>query len=71
MLRGRLDGTRLFRSAMVLIAAGALYASTFLVAFQPGDHYSYFPSLGELPVTTGLVSLRSSPTSSSFITSRS
>lgn len=58
MLRGRLDGTRLFRSAMVLIAAGALYRfDTFLVAFQPGDHYSYFPSLGELAVTTGLVSL--------------
>lgn len=58
MLRGRPDSTRLFRSAMVLVLAGALYRfDTFLVAFQPGGQYSYFPSLGELAVTTGLVSM--------------
>lgn len=58
MLRGRQDSIRLFRSAMVLVLAGALYRfDTFLVAFQPGAQYSYFPSLGELAVTTGLVSM--------------
>ena len=58
MLRGRPDSARLFRTAMVLILGGALYRfDTFLVAFQPGAHYSYFPSVGELMATTGLVSI--------------
>ena len=58
MLRGRPDSVRLFRTAMVLILGGALYRfDTFLVAFRPGAHYSYFPSLGELMATTGLVSM--------------
>jgi Ni/Fe-hydrogenase subunit HybB-like protein len=58
MLRGHADSARLFRSAMVLVVGGALYRfDTFLVAFQPGAHYSYFPSVGELLVTTGLVSM--------------
>jgi Ni/Fe-hydrogenase subunit HybB-like protein len=58
MLHGRADSARLFRSAMVLVVGGALYRfDTFLVAFQPGAHYSYFPSVGELLVTTGLVSM--------------
>ena len=46
----------LFRAAMLLVVAGALYRfDTFLVAFQPGGHWSYFPSLGEMTVTAGLV----------------
>jgi Ni/Fe-hydrogenase subunit HybB-like protein len=48
----------LFRSAALLVAAGALYRlDTFLVAFNPGDHWSYFPSLGEIAITAGLVSM--------------
>jgi Ni/Fe-hydrogenase subunit HybB-like protein len=47
----------LFRTAMLLIVAGAVYRfDTFLVAFRPGNHYSYFPSVGEIAVTTGIVS---------------
>jgi Ni/Fe-hydrogenase subunit HybB-like protein len=58
MLRGRPDSARLFRTAMVLILGGALYRfDTFLVAFRPGAHYSYFPSVGELAATAGLVSM--------------
>lgn len=54
--RARQAGT-LFRAAMLLIAGGALYRfDTFLVAFQPGQHWSYFPSLGEMTITAGLVS---------------
>ena len=56
--RQRRDPGNLFRAAMVLIAGGSLYRiDTFLVAFNPGAAYSYFPSVGETLVTVGLVSL--------------
>lgn len=46
----------LVRSAMVMMFAGALYRfDVFLVAFNPGAHWSYFPSVPELLVTVGLV----------------
>lgn len=46
----------LVRSAMVMMFAGALYRfDVFLVAFDPGAHWSYFPSVQELLVTVGLV----------------
>lgn len=52
------DTTQLFRAAVLMIIAGALYRfDTFLVAFQPGSQYRYFPSIGELTVTVGLVSM--------------
>jgi len=56
--RRRADLGHLFRAAIILIAAGALYRfDTFLVAFTPGAHWFYFPSVGEILVTTGLVAL--------------
>jgi Ni/Fe-hydrogenase subunit HybB-like protein len=55
--RARHAGT-LFRAAGLLVIAGALYRfDAFLLAFQPGAHWSYFPSLGEMTVTAGLVSM--------------
>ncbi len=46
----------LVRAAMVMMFAGALYRfDVFLVAFNPGAHWSYFPSVPELLVTLGLV----------------
>ena len=30
---------------------------TFLIAFNPGAHWSYFPSVGELVFTIGLMAL--------------
>lgn len=46
----------LFRAAMLLMLAGSLYRfDTYLVAFRPGSQWSYFPSVGELLVTSGLV----------------
>lgn len=46
----------LVRAAMVMMFAGALYRfDVFLVAFNPGAHWSYFPSVPELLVTIGLV----------------
>lgn len=54
----RRDLGNLFRAAMVLIGAGTLYRfDTFLVAFDPGPAWSYFPSVGETLVTVGLVSI--------------
>ena len=44
-------------AAMAMIFAGALLRfDTFLVAFMPGSHWSYFPSVSEMAVTVGLVS---------------
>ena len=41
---------------MVMMFAGALYRfDVFLVAFNPGAHWSYFPSVPEMLVTVGLV----------------
>ena len=52
----RRDLPNLFRAAMVLIIAGSLYRiDTFLVAFNPGPNWSYFPSVGEILVSVGLV----------------
>jgi Ni/Fe-hydrogenase subunit HybB-like protein len=52
----RHDQGNMFRAAMLLVLAGALYRfDVFLVAFQPGAHWSYFPSVTEILVTVGLV----------------
>ena len=54
--RRRRDPGNLFRAAMLLVLAGALYRfDVFLVAFQPGPNWSYFPSLTEILITSGLV----------------
>jgi Ni/Fe-hydrogenase subunit HybB-like protein len=46
----------LFRASMALLAAGALYRfDVYLLAFQPGEHWSYFPNLVEIFITVGLV----------------
>ncbi|MBI3784733.1 MAG: Ni/Fe-hydrogenase cytochrome b subunit [Deltaproteobacteria bacterium] len=52
----RRDLGNLFRAAMLLILAGALYRfDTFLVAFSPGAHWAYFPNVTEILITAGLV----------------
>ena len=46
----------LFRGAIVVALAGGLYRfDTFLVAFQPGPGWHYFPSVPEMFITIGLV----------------
>jgi Ni/Fe-hydrogenase subunit HybB-like protein len=43
------------RAALLLVAGGALYrVDSYLVAFQPGAHFSYFPALPEMAITVGL-----------------
>jgi Ni/Fe-hydrogenase subunit HybB-like protein len=54
--KSRADLGALVRAAMVMMFAGALYRfDTYLVAFTPGAQWSYFPSVGELMITIGLV----------------
>jgi len=56
--RQRRDMANLFRAAMVLLLAGSLYRiDTFLVAFNPGPRWHYFPSVGEITITSGLVAI--------------
>lgn len=44
------------RAGMLLVLAGTVYRiDTYLVAFQPGAHWSYFPSVPELLITFGIV----------------
>jgi Ni/Fe-hydrogenase subunit HybB-like protein len=48
-------GTQL-QAAFVLVAAGVLYRlDTYLFAFMPGQGWTYFPSIGEILITFGLV----------------
>ena len=52
----RRDPSHLFRAALVMMFAGAVYRfDTYLVAFMPGPHWSYFPSVAEMLITVGLV----------------
>jgi Ni/Fe-hydrogenase subunit HybB-like protein len=55
---GRRDPGNLFRAAMSMMLAGAVYRfNTYLVAYRPFDDVHYFPSVPELLITLGLVSL--------------
>jgi len=52
----RRDLGHLVRAAMLMMFGGALYRfDTYLVAFTPGAHWSYFPSVPEILISTGLV----------------
>jgi Ni/Fe-hydrogenase subunit HybB-like protein len=45
------------RAGILLVLGGALYrVDSYLVAFQPGDHFSYFPALPEMAITIGFFS---------------
>jgi Ni/Fe-hydrogenase subunit HybB-like protein len=48
----------LFRGAMVVALAGGLYRfDTYLVAFQPGPGWHYFPSVPEMFITFGFIAI--------------
>ncbi len=52
----RKNSRQLFIAAVCMLSAGSLYRiDTMLVAFNPGDHYSYFPSIPEMLITIGLI----------------
>jgi Ni/Fe-hydrogenase subunit HybB-like protein len=52
----KLDLGAMFRGAMFMAFAGALYRfDTYLLAFMPGENWSYFPTVPEILVTVGIV----------------
>jgi len=54
----RRDLGQLFRAAIVMMFAGGVYRfDVYLVAFTPGAHWSYFPSVPEMGITIGLIAL--------------
>jgi Ni/Fe-hydrogenase subunit HybB-like protein len=56
LIRDRQSLGSLLRGAMILALAGGLYRfDTFLVAFNPGQGWHYFPSVTETLITLGLV----------------
>lgn len=47
-----------FISALLMMVAGTLYRfDVFLVGFNPGPQFSYFPSVPEITVTAGLIAV--------------
>ncbi|AKH19113.1 Ni/Fe-hydrogenase cytochrome b subunit [Sedimenticola thiotaurini] len=59
LFRGRRDNARLLLLAAVsLLFGGALYRfNAFLITYDPGPGYSYFPSVPEIMVTVGIVAI--------------
>ena len=54
----RRDATMVLQAALLGLGGAALYrVDVFLVGFDPGPGWRYFPSLGELVITVGLVSV--------------
>ena len=54
--RSRMSPGGQFRAALLLLLAGTVYrVNVYLVAFQPGANWSYFPALPELLVTFGII----------------
>jgi Ni/Fe-hydrogenase subunit HybB-like protein len=48
----------MFLAAMLMVSAGSLYRlNAFLIIYDPGDGWSYFPSVPEIMVTVGVVSI--------------
>jgi Ni/Fe-hydrogenase subunit HybB-like protein len=56
--RGKVSPGCMFRAAFMIILAGTLYRfDAYMVAFDPGPGWSYFPSIPETLITLGLVAL--------------
>lgn len=61
-LRGRVSELqRLVGSGVLMIVAGAVYRfDVFLIAFDPGPGWVYFPSMIEVLITAGLIAMEAS-----------
>jgi Ni/Fe-hydrogenase subunit HybB-like protein len=54
----RARGPYLLYAAVCMLFAGSLYRfNAFLITYNPGPGYSYFPSVSEILVTTGVVAI--------------
>ena len=52
----RADAACQVRAAMLLLLGGIVHrVNTYLVAFRPGSHFSYFPAVPELLITFGII----------------
>jgi Ni/Fe-hydrogenase subunit HybB-like protein len=52
----RVRPTVLFRAALAVLVGGSLYRfNAFLIAFDPGPGWHYFPAVGEMMITVGIV----------------
>jgi Ni/Fe-hydrogenase subunit HybB-like protein len=59
MRRGAPSTRGLVASAVAVLAGGALYRlNTFLVAYDPGPGYQYFPSVTEILISVGIVAIQ-------------
>lgn len=57
-LKGTRDPGALVRAAGVMLAAGALYRfDVYVTAFNPGNGWRYFPAVGEILVTLGIIAV--------------
>ncbi len=56
--RSKQSAALLFVAAVSMLLAGSIYRiDTMLVAFNPGEEYTYFPSIPEMMITIGIISL--------------
>jgi Ni/Fe-hydrogenase subunit HybB-like protein len=56
--KGRARIGIMFRAALMIVLAGSLYRfDSYLVAFNPGPGWAYFPSVSETVMTLGLVAM--------------
>jgi Ni/Fe-hydrogenase subunit HybB-like protein len=54
----RAQGRMLLIAAVSMLLAGALYRlNAFIIGYNPGDGFSYFPSVPEIMVTLGIVAI--------------
>ena len=55
----RANGRSLLYAAVSMMLAGALYRfDAFIITFNPGAGYSYFPALPEILITVGMVAMQ-------------
>ena len=55
----RAQGRPLLFAAVSMVLAGALYRfDAFIITFNPGAGYSYFPALPEMLITVGMVAMQ-------------
>lgn len=54
--RRRENPGSLFQAALLIVLAGGLYRfSAYLIAFNPGNTFTYFPTIPEILITAGMV----------------
>lgn len=54
----RQDPRQLFIASFAMVFAGALYRfDTFIVVFNPGHGYKYFPAFQEIMITVGIIAM--------------